>query len=121
MRESRKGNLFDNLEARGISEDCRDLFVSGGVRIERIVSRGHVSPPGFWYEQKTGEWVAVLGGEALLEWEDGRSLRMKAGEWVYLPPLERHRVAWTAPGQPTVWLAVFVQNPGTEESPQPRG
>jgi len=121
MQVNEKGNLFGREEAAGLSETVRSLFVSGGVRIEQIVSHGHASAPGFWYEQEMDEWVAVLEGEAVLEWEDGTSLRMVPGDWVLLPALERHRVAWTAPDRPTVWLAVFAQKPGMEERPQPCG
>ena len=35
-----------------------------GIRIERIVSRGHTSPPDFWYDQPQAEWVIVLAGSA---------------------------------------------------------
>jgi hypothetical protein len=32
--------------------------------VERIVSLGQVSPPGFWYDQAEGEWVLVLASAA---------------------------------------------------------
>ena len=32
---------------------------------------------------------------------------MQPGDHVYIPPRERHRVDWTTPDEPTVWLAVF--------------
>jgi cupin 2 domain-containing protein len=40
------------------------------LRIERIVSHGHASPPGFWYDQEEAEWVLVLKGKALLSHDD---------------------------------------------------
>ncbi len=32
---------------------------------------------------------------------------LEPGDHVHLPPHTRHRVEWTHPTQPTVWLAVF--------------
>ena len=42
------------------------LLTRPGLRIERIVSRGQASPPGFWYDQAEGEWVLLLAGTARL-------------------------------------------------------
>ena len=33
---------------------------------------------------------------------------MGPGDWVWLPARCRHRVAWTDPDAPTVWLAVHL-------------
>ena len=38
------------------------LLEDSDVRIERIISHGHSSPPGFWYDQDQAEWVLVLHG-----------------------------------------------------------
>lgn len=40
-----------------------------GVRVERIVSQGHVTPPGQWYDQDWDEWVSLLSGAARLRVE----------------------------------------------------
>ena len=86
------------------------IAFSASVRIERIVSRGHASPPGFWYDQDEAEWVAVLTGEALLRWQhDDSCQRLKPGDHVHIPPHAKHRVDWTAPDVETVWLAVFYK------------
>lgn len=86
-----------------------DLLASGGsTRIERIVSHGHCSPPGFWYDQSENEWVLLVQGEAVLHFEaDDRRLHLAAGSYVHIVAHERHRLEWTAAGTDTVWLAVF--------------
>jgi cupin 2 domain-containing protein len=100
-------NLLTDLPT-SIPEELTTVLQDGhGVRIERIVSHGHRSPDGFWYDQPEDEWVMVLKGAARLEFED-RVLEMRAGDWVTIPPHEKHRVAWTTPDEPTVWLAVFI-------------
>ncbi|EWY42229.1 cupin [Skermanella stibiiresistens SB22] len=103
-----KNNVFDDIPDVMPEEILQDLLVTPGVRIERIVSRGQSSPPGFWYDQPEGEWVIVLRGAAILEFEgEAEPHRLLSGDHLNIPPRRRHRVAWTDPDQPTVWIAVF--------------
>jgi cupin 2 domain-containing protein len=102
-------NLFD-LPKRSHQEQLIDLLKRPSVRIERIVSTGQASPPGFWYDQAQGEWVAVLAGEARLRFEDEPAARtLRAGDFVDIAAHRRHRVEWTHPSEPTVWLAVHYE------------
>ncbi|MBS1155138.1 MAG: cupin protein [Proteobacteria bacterium] len=103
-----KTNLFDALPTLGSDAETFDeLLRSDKVRIERIVSTGQSSPPGFWYDQPQGEWVVVLSGAARLRLaEPDQIIELKAGDYLNIPPHVRHRVEWTDPAQPTVWLAV---------------
>ena len=102
------GNLFADLPAtQEAAERLATLLDRPGLRIERIVSTGQASPPGFWYQQADAEWVVLLAGEALLRFEDeSEARRLRAGDWLLIEALRRHRVEWTAPATPTVWLAV---------------
>ena len=89
-------------------EEILEVLSAPGVRIERIVSRGQVSPPGFWYDQSEGEWVMVLQGAARIRFEiDNVVVVLKKGDSLHIPAHARHRVDWTDPGQDTVWLAIF--------------
>ncbi len=98
-------NLFAGLPAGAGTEQFVELLSRPGLRIERIVSTGHASPPGFWYDQPQAEWVLVLQGEARLAFEDEpEPRRLQAGDFVDIAPRRRHRVESTA--TPTVWLAV---------------
>ena len=100
-------NLLTNLPA-SLPEEMVDVLVSDGdLRIERIVSTGQASPEGFWYDQEEHEWVLLLEGSARLMYADGRRLTLEVGDHVMIPAHERHRVDWTDPDRPTVWLAVF--------------
>jgi cupin 2 domain-containing protein len=98
-------NLFNNLPADLPEELFTTLLRAPGINIERIVSHGHCSPDGFWYDQDQAEWVLVLKGAARLQFE-GRLLEMRPGDFVNIPAHQKHRVAWTAPDEPTIWLAV---------------
>jgi cupin 2 domain-containing protein len=98
-------NLFAGLSAAGDTERFEELLSRPGLRIERIVSTGQASPPGFWYDQPQAEWVLVLTGEASLAFEDEPApRRLQAGDFVDIAPHRRHRVESTA--APTLWLAV---------------
>ena len=84
------------------------LAESQHVRIERIVSRGHASPEDFWYDQQQHEWVLVLQGAARLQFED-HTLELRAGDFVNIPAHKKHRLEWTTPDEPTIWLAVHYE------------
>jgi cupin 2 domain-containing protein len=100
-------NFFAEIPPRGPEEWIETLVNARSVRIERIVSQGHTSPPDFWYEQTENEWVIVLSGHAKLIFEDDPSpLDLKPGDYVHIESQRRHRVDWTG-DQPTIWLAVF--------------
>lgn len=102
------GNLFDDVQANLPDEVFTALLERPGLRIERIVSHGHVSPPGFWYDQEQPEWVLVLQGAARLRFEDqDRGIDMRPGDFIDIAARRRHRVEWTTPDEPTIWLAVF--------------
>lgn len=80
---------------------------SGTARIERIVSRGHVTPPDQWYDQDQTEWVLLLRGAAILRFEEGeRRVELQPGDYIEIAVGVRHRVEWTAPDVDTVWLAI---------------
>ena len=92
------------------------LVSSDGVRLERIVSFGQASPERFWYDQHEAEWVMVLAGRARLAIDGEPEARvMGPGDAVFLAAHCRHRVVWTDPDQPTVWLALFSE-PGLRPS-----
>ncbi len=92
-----------------LKEELIEKIAAGeNVRIERIVSRGHSSPEGFYYDQEENEWVILLKGEAKLTFENTEEpLHLKPGDYVNIPSHKRHRVEWTPPDADTVWLAVF--------------
>ena len=92
-----------------LPKELAQVLTSGThARIERIVSRGHISAPDFWYDQDWDEFVLLVAGAGRLEFEL-EQIEMKPGDYVHIPAHRRHRVAWTHPEQPTVWLAVHYE------------
>jgi len=101
-------NLLRDLPGARAGEVIETLVAAPGVRIERIVSLGQASLPGFWYDQEEAEWVLLLQGAAQLRFADETEARLLGpGDHLHIAPHRRHRVEWTDPRQPTVWLAVF--------------
>ena len=98
-------NIFDDLPQHLPKEFVQTLLQAADVRIERIISHGHASPKGFWYDQAQSEWVVVLKGAARLQFEDGM-VEMKPGDFINIPAFKKHRVDWTTPDEPTIWLGV---------------
>ncbi|MCA9067529.1 MAG: cupin domain-containing protein [Planctomycetaceae bacterium] len=99
-------NLFSNIPAHLPDELVETLLESGNLRIERIVSYAHASPENFWYDQQQSEWVLLLRGAARLRLEE-EQIELQPGDYINIPAHKRHRVEWTSPEEPTIWLAVF--------------
>lgn len=104
---SEPGNLFADIPADLPEELFTELLSGGGFRLERIVSRGHATPEGEWYDQENDEWVVLLRGAAQLVFgDDAAPVRLEPGDYLLIPAHRRHRVAWTDPERDTVWLAL---------------
>ena len=91
-----------------LAEELVEVIAAGtGVSVERIVSKGHTTAPGFWYDQAWTEWVLVLQGSGRLIFE-GRTepVVLGPGDHILIEPHVRHRVVFTDPDQETIWLAL---------------
>lgn len=100
-------NLFDAIPDEIDEEIVTDLLRHENLRIERIVSRGHCSAAGDWYDQAEHEWVVLLEGAATIVYQDGQETRLQRGDTLNIPAHQKHRVSWTDPDQVTIWLAIF--------------
>jgi len=104
---TRPRNLLAGVPLGLPAELVEELVRTRGARLERIVSRGHRTPDGEWYDQEWDEWVLVLTGRAELRIEGENDLiQLGPGDSLLLPAHVRHRVEWTDPAGDTVWLAL---------------
>lgn len=109
------GNVLAAIPAELPAELLEVLAEGRAFRLERIVSRGHVTPAGEWYDQDRDEWVVLLSGAARLAFEGEVAERELApGDWLWIPARVRHRVAWTHPSEPSVWLALHCERGDAE-------
>lgn len=103
-------NLFADLPDSLPDERFEELICGDGFKLQRIVSTGHATPDGQWYDQNFDEWVVLLAGSAALRFEDEpEEVVMGPGDYLMIPAHRRHRVERTDETKPTVWLALHYQ------------
>ncbi len=107
------GNLFADVPTALPAERFDTLLEVGTCRLERIVSIGHATPTGEWYDQDRDEWVLLLQGQAGLRFADeDRERALNPGDYVWIPAHRRHRVEWTSQRPPAIWLALHLDGGG---------
>lgn len=103
-------NIFD-LPANLPHEELFEvLLTQSNLKIERIISIGQTTAPGSWYDQEQAEWVILLQGEACIAYEGGSSDVLRSGDYLLIPPHQKHRVDYTSSEPPCIWLAVHFQD-----------
>ena len=100
-------NIFDFPQLLPDHEVVDDLITAEDVRIERIISSGQTTDTDEWYDQDRDEWVLLIQGVAVLEYENGEKLRLNAGDHLLIPAHRRHRVDFTSENPPCIWITVF--------------
>jgi cupin 2 domain-containing protein len=104
----KSGNFFSGITRHMGDEVFDTILASDGCEIERIISKGHQSPSGYWYDQERNEWVMVLKGSAALKFKNSKEIvEMMPGDYVLIPAHCKHRVERTDPEVETIWLAVY--------------
>ena len=101
-----KYNIFEKIIVDKTEEFFFEIFKNETIKIEKIVSNGQISPEIFWYEQEKSEFILLLEGFAILEFEN-REVELKKGDCLNIKAFEKHRVNFTSLDEPTVWFAVF--------------
>jgi cupin 2 domain-containing protein len=81
-----QNNIFDNVPETIPAELLQTLLNTDNIRIERIVSHGHASP---------------------IQFEGDEPVDLIPGSFMNIPAHQRHRVDWTEPNEPTIWLAIY--------------
>ena len=108
-------NLFAELPTNTSREIFERLAEGKQFHLERIVSRGHTTPPGEWLTQDQDEWVVLLKGSAqLLFHGENKTISLGPGDYLLIPAHTRHRVEWTPTDQETVWLAIHFDRNSAE-------
>lgn len=103
----KKINILQNIPNTLKDELFEDIIKSDTIRVERIVSQGHISPDVGWYESSQNEWVILLEGSASLTFESGEILTLASGDYINIPALKRHKVSYTSSSPKAIWLAIY--------------
>jgi cupin 2 domain-containing protein len=104
-------NLFQLPSPLPSEELFESLLQGDNIRVERIVSCGQVTPPNQWYDQDQDEWVILLRGRATLILAETTATRidLEAGDYLFIPAHQKHRVELTSQEPPCIWLAIHGQ------------
>ena len=104
-----KKNIFAEL-LQNLPEEVFEKILEGkDFFVERIISDGHASPPNFWYDQKTNEFVMLMSGSAKILCDDGNLFSLSSGDYLIIPAHQKHRVEETDKTQKTIWLAIYYK------------
>jgi cupin 2 domain-containing protein len=101
-----KYNIFEQIIVDKKEEIFFEIFKNKTIKIEKIVSNGQKSPENFWYEQDKSEFILLLEGFAILEFEN-REVELKKGDCLNIEAYQKHKVKFTSLDEPTIWFAVF--------------
>ncbi len=99
-------NIFKDIPDDLSNEVSEELVFSKSFKLERIVSKGHSSPAGFWYDQEKNEFVLLISGSAKISFENNESIELNPGDHLIIPRHKKHRVDWTDPEEKTIWIAL---------------
>jgi cupin 2 domain-containing protein len=101
-----KYNIFEQIIVDKKEEFFFEIFKNKTIKVEKIVSNGQKSPENFWYEQDKSEFILLLEGFAILEFEN-RVVELKKGDCLNIEAYQKHKVKFTSLDEPTIWFAVF--------------
>lgn len=102
----KKYNIFEKIIVNKKEEIFFEIFKNETIKIEKIVSNGQKSPENFWYEQEKSEFILLLEGFAILQFEN-EEIELKKGDCLNIKAMQKHRVKYTSQEEPTIWFAVF--------------
>lgn len=99
-------NVYLPISSNCEKEFFETLIDNNALKIERIISKGQCSPENGWYDQSQNEWVLLLKGSAMITFSDNTTICLREGDYLHIPPHQKHKVSWTDPDLETYWLAV---------------
>ena len=102
-------NIFKDIPGQLKDELFQTLLQRDNFRIERVVSKGHITPVGQWYDQAWDEWLILLQGQAVLCYQKNNAkITLNTGDYLLIPAHTKHRVDWTLPDDNSIWLAIHM-------------
>ncbi|NLL28402.1 MAG: cupin domain-containing protein [Bacteroidales bacterium] len=101
-------NIFDSKNWDKVDEYYKTILSKPCFRVEKILSSGHTSPKEQeWFYQEENELVILVDGTAIIEFEDGKTIKMKKGDVLEIRKNEKHKVTYTSSKPECVWVAIF--------------
>jgi cupin 2 domain-containing protein len=107
---SAANNFLSAIPEHLPDELFESIYQRSDIQIERILSKGHSTPTGQWYDQAWDEWILLLQGRATLLYQHNEQRwQLTAGDYLLIPAHTLHRVEWTPPDMVTIWLAIHLK------------
>ena len=107
--DSEPENIFKSIPSDLNEEVLENILENKYIKIERIISKGHISPERGWYDQEYNEWVVVLKGKARILFAEDKEVSLIEGDYLNIPAHRKHKVSWTDPDNETIWLAIHYK------------
>ena len=102
----KKTNIFTNIPQTLKEELFEDILNKPNIKIQRIVSDGHITEEFDWYDQDSDEWVIVLQGAAIIKFKNENDVKLEVGDYINIPAHKKHKVTWSSKEIKTIWLAI---------------
>ena len=100
-------NIFEIKDNQTeVPEIFEDILQTKDLKIERIVTLKPYDKPGEWYDQDKDEWVLLLQGNAVLEFEGEETIELNAGDYIFIPSRKKHRIKQSSANTKCIWLAI---------------
>jgi len=104
----KKKNILELPKYRKFrNEFFENLYSSVNVKIEKIISKGNITPLGKWICQAHDEWVVLLQGKADLRFENF-TIRLGKGDYLFIPADTKHSIDYTSSKPLCIWLAIHI-------------
>ncbi len=102
-------NIYNDTPEQIPDELFKTLFSKGKIKIEKIISKGHISKVDDWYDQAQDEWIILLKGQAQLQYKkESNLIFLNTGDYLLIPAHTKHRIHWTPIETETIWLAIHI-------------
>jgi len=99
-------NIFKSIPSNLGNEVFEHIVKNDNITIERIISKGHQSPPQGWFDQDKSEWVLLIQGSATIAFKGKDDIHLTTGDHLLISAHEKHRVLTTSIEPEAIWLAV---------------
>ena len=109
MKKIAKNNIYAKIPSNIPKELTAILSKTKNIKIEKIISKGHITEQNKWYNQSKNEFVLILQGAGKILFEDKKIITLKKGDYIIIPKKTKHKVVYTSKNPKTIWLAVFYE------------
>lgn len=102
-------NFYTGFTQGQLLENYEILLFGKKFNIDKIISKGYVTPDDEWIIEDTNEFVMLLKGKAELVLEDGQKIKLTEGDYFVIPKNIKHKVTRTSRRPLCYWLTIHYK------------